>query len=213
MSEHDDLFRELGRTLDVTPSRDFADGVRSRITRRRVVMRTTMAGLAIAASVLLVVVVQWPGPTGRSPRAERSPRALALGTVAGAEAPALHQDPDLVARPSAERSPSAVRSPRAERSPRALALGTVAGAEAPALHQDRLQVVTNQMAVLLAEWAGQRVTGGETETTTVEAVATFELTPVVVEPVVVLPVVIVDQRATVEGFPIVRRAIAALETK
>ncbi len=201
MSQHDDLFQELGRTLDVTPSRDFADGVRSRIARRRLIMRTTMSGLAIAASLLLVVVAKWPADIAVPNGAERSPRALALGTVAGAEAPALHQAPG-----------SAVRT-RAERSPRALALGTVAGAEAPALHQDRLLVVTNQMAVLRAVWANQHVTAGETEAPVVEELPTTGPTPVVIEPVRVLPVVIVDSRTPTEGLPVIRRAVAALETK
>lgn len=189
MSQHDDLFQELGRTLDVAPSRDFADGVRSRIARRRLIMRTTMSGLAIAASLLLVVVARWPDP------AERSPRALALGTVAGAEAPALHQDPLTPGMPARQVRRAGVVQEVAEAEP------------------DRLQVVTNQMAVLQAIWADQRVTAGETEAPLVEAATTTELAPVVIEPVVVLPVVIADQRTPTEGLPIIRRAVAALETK
>ncbi len=187
MNQHDDLFQELGRTLDVAPSRNFADGVRSRIARRRLVMRTTMSGLAIAASLLLVVVTQWPEPAEPN-----LPSAVAANNVTSfAATPTVR----------AEVEPTAA-APQPRRATQ-VALVT---------EPDRLLVVTNQMAVLQAIWAGHRVTAGETETPPVE-VTIIETTPVVVEPVRVLPVVVVDNRAPIEGFPIIRRAVAALETK
>ena len=83
----------------------------------------------------------------------------------------------------------------------------------PAAEPDQLQVVTNQMAVLRAAWAGHRVVAGEAEVPSLDVVASPEPTPVVVEPVRVVPVVIADRRATAEPLPIIRRAVAALETK
>jgi len=196
MIQHDDLFQELGRTLDVTPSRDFADGVRLRIARRRRGMRTTMSGLAIAASLLLAVVATRPEPA--PPIARTAPASSnAPSALAAADVPSSAVTPTV----RAEVEPAAA-APQPRRASRV----------APEAEPDRLLVVTNQMAVLQAIWAGHRVTAGETEALPVE-VTTTEAMPVVVEPVRVLPVVIVDQRAPIEGLPIIRRAVAALETK
>ncbi len=196
MSQHDDLFQELGRTLDVAPSRNFADGVRSRIARRRLVMRTTMSGLAIAASLLLVVVTQWPEPAEPVAMTATAP-LIVPSAVAANTATSFAATPTV----RAEVEPIAA-APQPRR----------ANQVAPVTEPDPLLVVTNQMAVLQAIWAGHRVTAGETETPPVE-VTTIETTPVVIEPVRVLPVVVVGNRAPIEGLPIIRRAVAALETK
>lgn len=186
MSQHDDLFRELGRTLEVSPSRDFASGVRSRIVRRRLIVRATMSGLAMAATVVFVVLVRWPEP------------AQPIGTLTVA--------PPVVATPNLAPPPVgvAVNRPAPPRQPRRVI---------PVAEPDRLQVVTNQMAVLRAAWAGHHATVGEMEAPVVEAPATPEPTPIVVEPVRVAPVVVADYRGNVEVMPIIRRAVAALETK
>lgn len=188
MSQHDDLFHELSRTLDVSPSRDFADGVRSRIARRRRVMRSAMSGLAIAASLLLVMLVRWPEPS----------RSIEV----------LPADKAPVVAVSNVVSPSVAAGsvPQPRRSNR------VTRVAEPATEPDPLRVVTNQMAVLQAVWANQQVTG-ETEAPVVEELPTTGPAPVVIEPVRVLPVVIADQRTPIEGLPIIRRAVAALETK
>lgn len=190
MSQHDDLFHELSRTLDVSPSRDFADGVRSRIARRRLIMRTTMSGLAIAASVLLVVVVRQPAPIAVAELVSVPPAPVVVTSSA----------PTVPVTPAVPRESGVVTSRR-----------RVALQEA--VEPDRLQVVTNQMAVLQAVWAGHRVTAEETEAPAVDVSVPADPMPVVVEPVRVLPVVIVDRRPRTEGLPIIRRAVAALETK
>jgi hypothetical protein len=180
MSQHDDLFQELGRTLEVSPSPYFADGVRSRITRRRIVLRTTVSGLAIAASVVLVAVLREPAPVTV---------AAPMGVATAAEV-----------APPAPPSVAVVR-----------ALPRRVTPLAPA-EPDRLMVVTNQMAILQAAWAGHQATV-ETEAPPDAPVPTPELMPIVVEPVRVLPVVIADSHTPVGGLPIIRRAVAALESK
>lgn len=195
MSRHDDLFHELGRTLDVSPSRDFADGVRARIARRRLIVRSTMSGLAIAASVLLVVVIRWPEPA--QPVAivpTDAPPVVALSQSAPPAPPSVapRVPPPAVVRHSPAPPPRRT-TPEAE--------------------SDRLLVVTNQMAVLRAVWAGHRVTAGETEAPPVEVATAPDPAPIVIEPVRVLPVVIADQHTPIERLPIIRRAVAALETK
>jgi hypothetical protein len=191
MSQHDDLFQELGRTLEVSPSRGFADGVHARIARRRLMVRATMSGLAVAASLLIAVMVRGPEPAIVG---EPSRMAAAASPVPTAPVP------------TPNRVTPAVREPRAAASRPA----TVARAVAA---DDRLLVVTNQMAILQAAWAPHQVAAAETEAPPVEVVTPPDPSPVVVEPVRVLPVVIADQRAPINGLPIIRRAVAALESK
>lgn len=185
MSQHDDLFQELGRTLDVSPSRDFVEGVRARIARRRLIVRSTMSGLAIAASVLLVVVIRWPEPA----------QPVAIVPM---DAPPVAALSHIAPPAAASVTPPVAPQPRRV---------------TPEAEPDRLHVVTNQMAVLRAAWAGHQVTAGETEAPPVEVVTAPDPAPIVVEPVRVLPVVIADQRTPIERLPIIRRAVAALETK
>lgn len=187
MSQHDDLFQELGRTLEVSPSSEFADGVRARITRRRMLLRATVSGLAIAASVMLAVILRTPEPVAVEQVARVTPAPIV---------PAPTQ-------PTASAAPVPVTPPRP------MAPQTRV-AEEPA-ESDRLVVVTNQLAVLQAIWAGHRVTAGETEAPLVMSAS--EPGPIMIEPVRVMPVVIGDQRTPVDRLPIIRRAVAALESK
>jgi len=186
MSEHDDVFQQLSRTLDVAPSREFAKGVHARIARRRLIVRSTVSGLAIAASVVVVALIRWPEPA----------QSIAIQTVTPPVVALSNITPPTI--------PAAVTRHVPPPQPRRIT---------PGAEPDRLQVVTNQMAVLRAIWAGHRVTAEETEAPAVEVSAPTEPMPVVVEPVRVLPIVIVDRRPPTEGLPIIRRAVVALETK
>lgn len=199
MSQHDDLFHELSRTLEVSPSPDFADGVRARITRRRTVLRTTITGLAIVASLTLVVVLRTP-ESGEMVAVERVASAPVVAAPNASAAPAVPAVPAVRSVPAAPREPAVTASHI-----------PLIGPEP--VQPDRLLVVTNQMAVLRAAWAGHQVTGAAAEAPPVEVVTTQEPPPIVVEPVRVLPVVIADQRTPINGLPIIRRAVAALEMK
>lgn len=200
MSQHDDLFQQLGRTLEVAPSRDFADGVRSRIARRRMVMRTTMSGLAIAASLLLVVMVRWPEPAQPMAMTATAPAAVPPVVVASS-----HLESHGVAPLAAGVPVTSV--------PQSRRFNRVTPVAEPAAEPDPLRVVTNQMAVLRAAWAGHQVTAVETDAPPVDVMTVPEPAPIVVEPVRVLPVVIADHRTPIERLPIIRRGVAALETK
>jgi hypothetical protein len=188
MSQHDDLFQELGRTLDVSPSRDFSKGVHARIAHRRVVMRTTIAGFAIAASVLLAVVIRGPEPVMVSMPEVETPVVLPTTASAAGPVPAPRHKPRVTT--ALQRVITEV-----------------------AAEPDRPLVVTNQMAILQAAWAGHSATSAVAEASPVEVMTLPEPGPIVVEPVRVLPVVIADQRVPVERLPIIRRAVAALESK
>jgi hypothetical protein len=191
MSQHDDLFQELGRTLEVSPSPYFADGVRARITRRRMVLRATVSGLAIAATLVLAVVLRTPAPVVVEDVARVAPAPVVPAPVA----------------PTAAAVPMPTAGPREPRTVASQARVAVPVAGDPG----RVVVVTNQMAVLQAIWAGHRVTAGETEAPPV--VHDSEPAPIVIEPVRVMPVVIADSHTPVGGLPIIRRAVAALESK
>lgn len=163
MSQHDELFQELGRTLDVAPSRNFASGVHKRIARRRVMTRAAMSGLAIAASVAVVALVQWPTNEHTATVQMAAPATVATSTATAA--------------------PEAAMTQRAQPQP--------SRRQRVAIERARIQVITNQMAVLQAAWAAGLLMTRETDAPIIPAAETAEPAQVVVEPVRVAPVEIV----------------------
>jgi hypothetical protein len=189
----DDVLHEIGRALAVEPSREFGEGVRRRVARRRVASQTAAWGLAIAAGLVLVATTQWPDN-----------RVVPTSTIVRTMPVPSPVEPDVPAE--ALPSPPVVRARPARREPRREIAQTAATPE--------IVVVTNQLAVLQAVWAGHQVTAAEAEAPMVEAPSAGIQSPIVIDPVRVLPVVIAaDERRPADVLPTIRRGFAATEAK
>jgi hypothetical protein len=199
MNERDELLEEIGALLAVTPSRGFGDGVRRRIRRRRHVTRAAMSGLALAASLLLVLVVRRPDPAPPVAMTATVPVA-AVPTVAASDVAA----PNVVA-------PTTVSTvERRNPVPRPRRVNVVT----PAAEPDRYRVVTNQMAVLQELWAVP-------DALPVEAVAAVEMAISPLQPIEIAPIEVallpdpgtVGARDPKPGWPVIRRAVQSGEHK
>jgi hypothetical protein len=198
MSERDELLQEISALLTAAPSRGFADGVRSRIGRRRHVRRIAVSGLALAASLLLVLIVRPADPppvamTAMSP-AVAVPKVIASDVAA----------PGVVAPPAV----SAVERRRSVPRPRRVTVVT------PVAEPDRFRVVTNQITVLQELWA-------EPDALPVEAPAVVQAIFSQLQPIEIAPIEVallpdpgaVDARDPKPGWPVIRRAVQSGEPK
>ncbi|HKW02923.1 MAG TPA: hypothetical protein VJN96_24070 [Vicinamibacterales bacterium] len=133
----DDVLKDLEAALAVTPSPEFAHGVRARIhresSRRRVRPVWTMAGLAAAAAIVLAVLV-WP-------RQEAGPAAVPA-TASRAAEPAMPSP--QVSAPSHPAVSQVARAAAPRHSPRAPQPVVSAGPD--------LVVISNQRDVLQRLW-------------------------------------------------------------
>lgn len=193
---HDDVLKELDAALDVEPSRAFADGVRARLHRSHVSSTRMWWGLAAAASVGLATLALWR-PTVEAPVMVAVAPAQAPAPVVPAKAPEA-----VVAV-----SPS---SPRvAQREPQVVRVAVQTTSE------PRLEVITNQGAVLRELWAdyqGRPLVVAEAG----QVVDGMETKPIAVDPLVVRPIVVSEigkEAGPAGATPIIRRANATRETR
>lgn len=205
MTENDDVLMDLKTALRAEPSREFAAGVRSRVNRSRVLARRMWWGLAAAATVTLATVALWQ-PAVDEPAVEAvvSDRATVPTPAAFTPAPSAVQE-RVVANTTAPRS---VR--------RATRVVSVAS-DTP--FEPRLEVLTNQPAVLRKLWAGYSTktlleTPVEVETPATPA-PMKPLAPVRVDPIVVVPIVVSElvPAGRSGGVPVIRRIEATKETR
>ena len=200
-SDHDDVLKELDAALQVEPSREFADGVRARVNRSRINNTRAWWGLAAAASLGLATMALWrpaPDPT--------SVAAVAPAEVAPITQPAGNASPV----PAPENVVTASQRPvrRGERTVTPV-VATAAASET------RLEVITNQGAVLRDLWAAAG-TGAMFETALeapipVTPAEVKPIAPIVLDPIVVTPIVLTEigKGSGREGAtPVIRRANA-----
>ena len=200
--DHDDVLKELDAALQVEPSRAFADGVRARVNRSRTKTTRVWWGLAAAASVGLATMTLWR-PSVETP----SVQVPAMVSIAPTQATAPvvpNKAPETVAvvqRPA----PSVVRRE-----------ATVARATVTTVASEpRLEVITNQGAVLRQLWAdyqGRPLVIAEGEAVAEELSAK----PIAVDPIVVQPIVVSEigkEPGPAGATPIIRRVGATRETK
>jgi len=197
--DHDDVLKELDAALHVEPSRRFADDVRARVaaeTRART--RRMWWGLAAAASVTLATAALWRSPA----------------TVPEAMPTAPTQQASAAAVPDAQ--PESVIAGDIT-TPTSAPVRRVASVSRPALtsSEPRLEVITNQSAVLRQLWADYRgrplvVAEGEPVveglSTKAIAVETIEVRPIVVSEIGKEP-------GPAGATPIIRRVEATKETR
>ena len=198
----DDVLDELDAALQVEPSRAFADGVRARIDRSRTNTARMWWGLAAAASIGLVTLAVWRPATGSSANDAPVQVAVAPAPVTVPVAPSRAPDSATPVTPMG-RQPAVVRA------------AVTATASEP-----RLEVITNQRALLRELWAG--VGNRPAVETALEvmpaapAVEVKPLTPIVLDPIVVSPIVMnqIGREPGREGVaPVIRRIDATKETK
>ena len=204
MTDRDDLLKELGTALKVEPSSQFANGVRSRVQKSQA--RTTQMwwGLAAAAAIGLAVM------TLSRPSHEVAPQIATTNPVqAAVPAPAPTAG---VAKPTPAPAVGG-RVFRPGTSP--IAGPAVVRAAASETSEPRLEVITNQGALLREMWSvvGARLPLIEMEAT--DATGQEAATGVVVNPLVVPPIVVneIGKEPAGGGNPIIRRANATRETK
>ena len=200
MTDHDDLLKELGTALKVQPSTAFADGVRARVKKSQVRTMHMWWGLAAAATVGFAVMALWR-PLAEVPVQVATSRPVE--TPVSAPAPAVPKPPTV---------PSAVErvTPKVRPSATVVRVAVSAGSE------PRLEVITNQGAILRDVWAGivaRRVPLVERDATT--ASSQLDTAGIVVDPLVVAPLVVseIGKEPTTGANPIIRRANATKETK
>ncbi len=190
--DRDDVLKELDAALQVEPSRAFADGVRARVNRSQTVNRTMWWGLAAAASVGLATMALWR--------------------------PAVEAPVQVVAAPVQATLPVVSKAaPMRERTVggRVFRPGNTVRLARTASSEPRLEVITNQGAVLQEIWADYQgrplaIAVGEP---VVEGMATK---PIVVDPIVVPPIVVSEigkGPGPAGATPVIRRADATKETR
>jgi hypothetical protein len=193
--DHDNVLKELDAALQVEPSRAFADGVRARVTRTQHRTRTMWWGLAAAASIGLVTLAVW--------------RPAVEAPVKVAVAP-----PPATASAVPAKAPESI-APEGAIGGRVFRPGNTARVARATSSEPRLEVITNQGAVLRALWADYRgrplvIAEGAP---VVDGPAT---TAIVVNPIVVPPIVVTEigkEPGPAGATPIIRRADATRETK
>jgi len=198
--DQDNVLKELVAALQVEPSRAFADGVRARVNRSRTTSTRVWLGLAAAASIGLATMALWR-PSVDAP-------AMVSAAPTQASAPAIpSKAPESVAvapRPTAAPPPVARREATIARP----TVTTVAS-------EPRLEVITNQGAVLRALWADY----GNRPLVIAEAVPVVDsqaTAAIVVNPIEVRPIVVSEigkEPGPTGATPIIRRADATRETR
>lgn len=192
MTDHDTLLKELDAALQVEPSSAFPDGVRARVRRSRVRTIQIWCGLAAAACVGFAVM-----------SLSRPAHEVPVQVTAPLDAPV----PSIVKAASAPTSGGQVFGPG-----KASAVRASTKASEP-----RLEVITNQGAVLRQIWAGvddKVLPFAETEAT--PSADTPAGRPIVVNPLTVPPIVVSEigkEPGSGGATPIIRRADATKETQ
>jgi len=198
MTDHDDVLKELRAALQVEPSRDFASGVRARVRKSKA--RTNLAwwSLAAAACVGLATAALW-----------RPTIQTSAPTVATTQ-------PTLVPSNSATMASDARSVP---------VLGGSAVARTPvartaAASEPRLEVITNQAAVLRQLWAGvnpaalvETIAEGAVPVPVAEV---KPIAPIVLDPIVVTPILVTEigkDSGAAGATPVIRRVDATKETR
>ena len=201
--DQDDVLKELDAALQVEPSRAFADGVRARVTQSRA--RTTQMwwGLAAAASVTLAAVVLWR-PATYAP-ANDAPVKVAVAPPQATVPAVPSKAPESVVAMAPVATPAVARR-------RATATRAAVAAIAS---EPRLEVITNQGAVLRQLWADYR---GRTLVVADAGPIVDGLAPkpITVGDIVVAPIVVVEmgkEPVPAGATPIIRRANATKETR
>lgn len=196
MTNRGDELAELSAALDVTPPSSFADGVRARVAQSRARARQMWWGLAAAATVTLATAVMWR-PATESPTAAQVAPTQAARITQPVPPPVTNVTPALTRRVS-----------------------PVARVAASASSEPRLEVITNQGAILRELWAGVSVR--DLSEVVVEAQKAEPLAPMVppapitVDPIVVAPIVVseIGKEAGRGGaIPVIRRVEATKETR
>jgi hypothetical protein len=205
MTDHhlddDDVLKDLDAALRVEPSRAFAEGVRARVTRSHIATRNMWWGLAAAASVGLATMAVW------------RPAVEVPATLQVASHPAaVTAEPTSVPVPTATPERTVVRAVAAPMLQQATPIVSVT---ADATSEPRLEVITNQGAVLRALWDDYR---GRPMVIAEVAPAVDGLAPklITVGEIVVAPIVVVEmgtEPVPAGGTPIIRRANATKETR
>ena len=196
MTDHDDLLNELDTALRVEPSRAFADGVRAKVRRSQV--RTTQMwwGLAAAATVGFAVMTLWR-PTHEVPAPVTTSASVPAPSATPALAPFTAPISSVGGRVFRPGKPS------------------VAQMATTATSEPRLEVITNQPAVLRQLWADAR--GRRLEMVEADpAVDGMSPKPIVVNPIEVRPIVVNEigkEPGPGGASPIIRRVNATKETK
>jgi len=208
MTDHvgNDVLKELDAALRVEPSRAFADGVRARIDRSRTNTARMWWGLAAAASIGLATLAVWRPATGSAPNDAPVQVAVAPAPATAPTVPARAPEGVVAMAPAAPGVPPAVTRRQA----------TVARAPETAMASEpRLEVITNQGAVLRQLWAdyqGRPLVLSESESV-VEELSTK---PIEVDPIVVRPIVVSEmgkEPGPAGATPVIRRVEATKETK
>ena len=195
-----DALKDLDAALQVEPSRAFADGVRARVNRSRANATRVWWGLAAAASVGLVIVALWrPSHEG--------PGQVATASVQ-VPAPAPEAAP-AIAKPA----PEPAIGGRVFRPGKT----SVVRVAANTTSEPRLEVITNQGAILRELWAPYE------KQSMVEAVVDgpapkvdTTLKPLMVDPIVVPPIVLTEigkPAGSGGATPVIRRIEATRETR
>jgi hypothetical protein len=197
MTNHDDLLKALDAALQVEPSRAFADGVRSRVNQSRINTTRMWWGLAAAASIGFATMTLWR-PSPLAP-ANGEPAQVAVATTP----PAAPMIPSKAPVTVTGRKAPVARA----------AVATIAS-------EPRLEVITNQRALLRELWAGvgsrAAVETALEVTAALPAAEVKPLTPIVLDPIVVTPIVMnqIGREPGREGAaPVIRRVDATKETK
>ena len=199
---HDNVLKELDAALQVEPSRAFADGVRARVNRSSTNTARVWWGLAAAASIGLATLTLWrPAPESASVAAVTPPKVAPI-TQPAAKASSITTPPSVVAAPQRPASRERTVTP-------VVATTTASGTE------PRLEVITNQGAVLRALWADyqRRPLVIAEGAPVVESLTAAEI---VVNPIAVRPIVVSEigkEPGPAGATPIIRRADATKETK
>ena len=204
-ADHDDALIELDAALQVEPSRAFADGVRARVNRSRTNTARVWWGLAAAASIGLATMALW------RPSVE-APVQVAAAPVHAPAPVAPKTTPDLVTTLGGRvfRPGNASAGDRVSR----LVAPPVVRVTSNEASEPRLEVLTNQGAVLQAIWADYR----GRSLVIAEGAPTVEspAPEIIVNPVVVAPIVVGEigkEQRPAGATPVIRRASATRETK
>lgn len=177
MTDHDELLTEVGAALQVEPSAAFAPSVRARVDALRRRSRWMWFSIA-AACASVAVVVLWRPSTGPV-MVKSEPKTVVAAHV-------------VVTPPSAP-APEPSSAPRQAQPSRRPAIASPVATTATAFVEPRLEVITNQPALLRELWHG-RVSGAVVAAADTTAATSSELIvkPIEVEPIVV-PLIVVNE--------------------
>jgi hypothetical protein len=184
MTDHDDLLSELGDTLEIDASPEFAAGVHALLTESRRRTRQIQWTLAAAASIGIVSVFAWRSSTSPAVLAPVPQQHTAPASVAAVEPAVVATDQAKPNHRGAASAPQRVES-------------TSASVDLPkdtsiASSEPRLEVITNQGDVLRALWASASHRGAALIADDHEILDHSTVKPIVVESIVVPSIVVVD---------------------